>query len=253
MRKIKLVVTDVDGTLVREQMHQATPAVHQALREMQQSGVIVASATARPFEMAKELFVSLGFTGPCIFDGGATIRDVETGELLWSNWLSVERLRAIAEIMAPHADVVDVFPGFRIVKGADFKPEDITEPAPYAWCRLHRDVRPHIAQLVQQMDGVTVHLMEGEPDEPDLLDIQVTDIGSDKFHGVQALRSKLGVSLDETLAIGDGTNDVPLLKAAGIKVAMANAAPELKAVADYQVATVDEDGWAEAMRRFVLA
>jgi HAD superfamily hydrolase (TIGR01484 family) len=252
MSAIKLVVTDIDGTLVRERTHEATPAVHRAMQDVQAAGITVAAATARPLEMAQELFQKIGFKGPCIFDGGASVREVQTGELLWSNWLSVERMRAIAEITAPHATEVDYYPGFAHLMIKDFDMASIVEPAPYAWCMVRLDRLPKIIEQLEALGDLNVHLMNPVTDGIEHIDIQVTDINSDKFHGVSALQKLLDVTRAETLAIGDGSNDVPLFKTADTRVAMGNAIPELKAQATHQVASVEDDGWAEAMRILVL-
>lgn len=54
------------------------------------------------------------------------------------------------------------------------------------------------------------------------------------------------------MAVGDGYNDYPLLMAAGFKVAMGNAVPEVKAIADYIAPSVDEDGAADVIEKFIL-
>jgi magnesium-transporting ATPase (P-type) len=62
----------------------------------------------------------------------------------------------------------------------------------------------------------------------------------------------MDVKPEEVLALGDAENDIEMLQLAGIGVAMGNAHEKLKAVADYVVATNDEDGVAEAVERFAL-
>jgi hypothetical protein len=69
---------------------------------------------------------------------------------------------------------------------------------------------------------------------------------------VEALRNITHSLKEQTLAIGDGSNDLSLFQNAGFRVAMGNASDELKDAADYVVGSVDEDGFAEAMDRFVL-
>ena len=65
------------------------------------------------------------------------------------------------------------------------------------------------------------------------------------------LQNLYGISKEETLTIGDHNNDIELLQSGGVKVAMGNATDELKAIADYVTDTVDNDGFAKAIEKFV--
>ncbi len=252
MSGIKLVVTDIDGTLVAIGQHVPTPAVRGAMQAVQAAGVTVAAATARPYEMARDLFLELGFRGPSIFDGGASIRDVETGELLWQNWLSLGRLREIAAIILPHAKTVDFFPTFMMLPVGEVSVETLADDAPYAWALVEESALAGIQNQLTHLPSLTVHPGVGKPDEPGYIDLQITDVNADKFHAVNELRKLVAATKAQTLAIGDSSNDLPLFQNAGLKIAMGNAIDELKAVADYVVASEQVDGWAEAMQRFVL-
>jgi len=252
MGGIKLVVTDIDGTLVEIGQHVPTPVVLETMQAVQAAGVIVAAATARPYEMARDLFAELGFIGPSIFDGGASIRDVQTGELLWQNWLELPRLKEVAAILLPHAETVDFFPVLNMVPAHEVTTDSLIEPAPYAWAMIHETALRIVQEQLIGLKGITVHPGVGKPDQPGLVDIQITDARSDKFHAVTELRKLVDANVTETLAIGDGNNDIPLFQNAGTKIAMGNAIPELQKLADHTIASVQEDGWAEAIQRFVL-
>lgn len=76
--------------------------------------------------------------------------------------------------------------------------------------------------------------------------------GVSKATGVETLASRLGLTLADVLAVGDGENDLPLLRAAGLGVAMGNAPEHVRAQADAVVRGHDEDGVVEALERFVL-
>jgi len=62
----------------------------------------------------------------------------------------------------------------------------------------------------------------------------------------------LGLKKEETMAFGDGGNDIPIVREAGIGVAMGNANESLKAVADYVTASVEEEGIRKALEHFVF-
>ncbi len=82
--------------------------------------------------------------------------------------------------------------------------------------------------------------------------MQVLPLGASKGAGVAWLLDHLGMSYSNVLAVCDGENDLEMLSMAGIGVAMGNAGPTVRAVADAVVATNNEAGVAEAIQRFVL-
>jgi len=84
----------------------------------------------------------------------------------------------------------------------------------------------------------------------DFINVVAPEVSKGK--ALEALASHLGISLSEVIAIGDGTNDIPLLSCAGLAIAMDNAPDEVKAVADYITLDVDHSGLAAAINKFLL-
>lgn len=252
MTEIKLVLTDIDGTLVWHGQHNPSDAVEQAIADVQSAGIELTAATGRPYEMMQSLFKQLGFRGLGVFDAGASIRDIQTGELVWRNWLDEDRIRRIAKILLPHAVVIDLYPTYQETVPDEVDIEGEIKSAPYVWALMKDAARQSIVSRLAAIPNLTYHIGIGRVDIPGTFDIQVTDVNSDKFHAVNALRKIAHSKQSETLAIGDSTNDLPLFRNAGIKVAMGNAMEELKKAADHTVGDVDHDGFAEAMERFVL-
>ena len=90
------------------------------------------------------------------------------------------------------------------------------------------------------------------PAYPDIDFVNVLAPRVSKGKALTALVSHLGLSLGEVIAIGDGSNDIPLLTSAGLAIAMGNASDELKAVADYITLDIDHGGVAVAIKKFLL-
>lgn len=80
----------------------------------------------------------------------------------------------------------------------------------------------------------------------------MTAKGNTKQNGINQIISHFGIRLEETMAFGDGGNDISMLRHAGIGVAMGNANDEVKASADYVTTSVDEDGIANALRELII-
>jgi hydroxymethylpyrimidine pyrophosphatase-like HAD family hydrolase len=80
----------------------------------------------------------------------------------------------------------------------------------------------------------------------------VTSSVATKLHCVIEITKLLHIHPDEVIGVGDGYNDYPLLSACGLKIAMGNAVPELKAIADFIAPSVDEDGVATVIEKFLL-
>lgn len=252
MAQIKLVLTDIDGTLVKPGMHDPSSAVKKAIKEVQKSGVQVTAATGRPYEMAVEMFMDLGLEGLCIFDAGASIRDVESGSFAYKNWLSVDRIRSIVEIILPRAREIDFFPIQKQLPAEGLSLDDVIEEAPYVFAFAYEEFRHEVESGLSEIKNLSIHFGHGREENDGVFEIQITDVSADKFHAVNELRKIVHSTKEETLAIGDSTNDMPLFENAGLKIAMGNAIDELKQLADYVTETLDNDGFAVAMNKFVL-
>jgi HAD superfamily hydrolase (TIGR01484 family) len=251
--KINLVLTDVDGTLVPIYGTKPSQKVIESVQAIQSSGVDIAPVTGRPYEMAKDLFQHIGFHELGVFDSGASVRRVDTGEIVWKNWLSVDRLKEVVGMLLPVSEIIDFYPIFKEVKATEVTLDDVVEEAPYVFAYVYdNEAGRQVVKSLQADRTLNVNVHYAHSSWVGFINIQVLDCQADKYHGVLALRKLVHSSPETTLAIGDSANDLPLFNVAGIKIAMGNAIEELKAVADYVVSDVDNDGFAEAMERFVL-
>ena len=80
--------------------------------------------------------------------------------------------------------------------------------------------------------------------------VDVTAKGNTKRNGIDQIIRHFGIKLEETMAFGDGGNDISMLRHAGIGVAMGNANNDVKAASNYTTTSVDEDGIANALKYF---
>lgn len=78
----------------------------------------------------------------------------------------------------------------------------------------------------------------------------ITSKQADKAEGIRSVARRLGIDMQETMAFGDGGNDISMLQAAGVGVAMGNALDEVKAKADYVTTDVDHDGIKTALEHY---
>lgn len=247
---IKLIVTDIDNTLVQRHTHQATDTVIDAIKTLQRNNIHVAAATARPIGYVADLLRVSGLHGPQVIDGGATIYDLDTDAVLWQRWLDVERLRSIVRVLLPFTAEVDYFPDMKIVPTAEVVIENIVESAPYVFARAVAANRvAQIRALLADVSDIDCAIVDGQDG---VSDIQICDVRATKEHGVMQLQQLLGVLPETTLAIGDGENDLALFRVADTRVAMGNASELLKDQATHITSTVHEDGWARAMENLRL-
>jgi Cof subfamily protein (haloacid dehalogenase superfamily) len=95
--------------------------------------------------------------------------------------------------------------------------------------------------------GDSIAMTQSAPDF-----IEIIAPGVSKAAGLMKLAELLNIDISETMAIGDANNDLPMLKAAGFSVAMGNATDDIKAVTDAVTGNCDDDGWAQAVSKYIL-
>jgi HAD superfamily hydrolase (TIGR01484 family) len=257
MSEIQLVLTDLDGTVADIGKHIISDTVRDAIVSCENQGIHMVPVTGRYYNMAQPLLEVLGFEDLGVFDNGATIQNCKTGEVVWSQWMEVDVVKQLARLLTPVSRVIDY-----AQEGAEHEPganemdliDLVDEKVSSVFALVHND---DIEATTEQLKGVfdtTFYWAPSTYEElPEYKGVQITHVLADKFHGVNALRNIIGTPKEQTLAIGDGDNDIALFNNAGLKIAMGNATEGLKAAADYVVGPLEQDGFAEAMGRFVLA
>jgi hydroxymethylpyrimidine pyrophosphatase-like HAD family hydrolase len=161
----------------------------------------------------------------------------------------------VATILAPAARDIDYHPEH------DSHPPSadelrrikfLGEAAAFVHASIHADRAADIAGQLNEVDDIGFYLSADLKGDINFRNIQVNHVRANKFHGVEQLRRMIGIPKEQTVAIGDDDNDLSMFANAGNKIAVGNATERLKAEAHYVVASVSQDGFVEAMDRFVL-
>ena len=107
-----------------------------------------------------------------------------------------------------------------------------------------------LVELEEKMKAFFGEALSISRSAPFFLEIMAPGVGKD--HSLARLLAQLDLTREQLIAFGDGFNDLTMLRFAGMGVAMANAADEVKAVADFVTLSNDEDGVAHAVEKWVL-
>jgi Cof subfamily protein (haloacid dehalogenase superfamily) len=263
----RLVAIDMDGTLVDRNLTIYEP-VKAAIAKARAAGVEIVIVTGRMYQATKPFAAELGLDGPVVCYQGAATYLLKTGErighvpvpgevaldlvakakrddshpqLYFDDQLYVEDVNKYTKI---YTDVAKVVP--------------IVVPSLEAELRSGRETTKFVAVVdlaraeaytadVKAFVGDRAYVTRSNPEFVEAVDPHVS-----KGTALRFLCGYLGIPLEETMAIGDAWNDVPMLSIAGYAVAMGTAPADVTAEADAVVGDVAHFGVAEAIERFVL-
>lgn len=271
-KDIRLIAFDLDETLLNTDKT-LSEENRQALLRASEAGIYIVPATGRIFcgmpECVREL--PLRYT---IAANGALVTEVGTDNVIYNAYLPNERTVALMKYFDTLPVAYDCYMDGKSYMAKQFI-DDIERyigtPAYIALTRWLRTPVPYLPDHVQKL-GIPVQkvqlftrdpvlkeeVMKGLSERfPDLCvttstpeNVEISDKRATKGAGLLALCGYLGISPDQVMAFGDGLNDIPMLKEAGIGVAMANACEQVRAVADHITLSNNESGVAAAIRKF---
>jgi HAD superfamily hydrolase (TIGR01484 family) len=246
--KYKALMIDVDGTLAKSQERTTpTPRVIKAIAKAQDK-IHIGLATGRPYFLIQDIANILSLSGPSIVNDGAQVIDLTTNETFYKQSILHDDIPSIVTLLRDNG--VDFFindDGIDVPHTSDYIPNDPFSIFTTGFDKdlahsiregLSSNPRLHVTSYISWINGLT--------------GILVSHKNATKQHGILEVAKALDISTDEIIGIGDGYNDFPLLMACGLKVAMGNAVPELKEIADYIAPTVEEDGVADVIEKFIL-
>ncbi|WP_235738557.1 HAD family hydrolase [Nocardioides alcanivorans] len=265
----KLVATDLDGTFLRDDLS-VSPRTRAAVDAVRALGIPVVPVTARQPVGLRDLAEEAGFRSWAVCSNGGLVIDLATGTRLHEAEVSVAAQTALVEALA------EALPGSLYVSVRDGG--EVFVPV-HGYGDI-ADLRDH-KRAPETMGGHPIATVLAEPSlkfivrhpqvsVPEVLDVvrglgltgfgvthsgapfvEVMPEGVSKATGLERLCAELGIGRDEVLAFGDAPNDVEMVAWAGHGVAVANAAPEVRAVAAEVTASNAEDGVALVLEKLV--
>lgn len=252
--KYKALMLDVDGTTIPNERHgMPSPAVINAVNKAQKK-IHIGIITGRPLYYIRDIVNSLSLTGPSITSGGAEIVDLAKNKIISQKTIPVEDLAVIYKTLQKYQVTFYAHTVTTTHGNKEYKPtEDTdlsTEGISIAAFNLPHEL---VTNIIAELEGITTiscHKLVGW--EYGTLSVQISPAQATKQQGIYDIANLLGISPREIIGVGDGYNDFPLLMACGLKVAMGNAVEDLKAIADYIAPTVEEDGVADVIEKYVL-
>ncbi len=269
--KYKLLVLDVDGTLLNNEKELSARNLA-AVRKAQQTGIQIVLSSGRALggilPLAQRLELN-NYGGYVLAYNGGYVQDMKTGEVLFEKHLEKDviefvynraRQRGFSALTYQGDELWTDNPGnphvikeaeinqMRIVPTKDFVEDILFRPCK---CVLVSDDEDKIISLEANWKKRLAGSAEVFRSEDFFLEITPPTV--DKGNTLAFIMQKLGLSTEEVIAIGDGVADVPMLQLAGTSVAMGNARDSVKACADHITLSNEEDGVAAAIESMLLA
>ena len=261
---IKLIATDIDGTILIPE-GQFTDGVLNCIDRLKKSGIKVVLVTGRMNAAAELIAKELDLDTPLVsYQGGLVIQN---GKILYERYLSESQCNSILEWAKAENIHVNLYNNDILYSEKDdyevqrYCSVQHTDYVVKPFSEIKKDrVNKVLAIDYNNPDRINKYEKELPKMFPEFYIVKSTPYflefsnpeGS-KYCAVKFLQKYWNLKDDEILTIGDQNNDIPLLKAGGIKVAMGNATEELKQIADYVTDSVYDDGFVKVIDKFVFA
>lgn len=280
-KDIKIISLDLDGTLLDSQKR-LSEANRAALEEAAAKGVHIVPTTGRFFGMMPQAVRDLPFVRYAITINGAQVYDRETDTAIVREEIPLDMALDIISLLEGYDVIYDCYRsnwGW-MTESLQAKAEDYATDAHYL--KMVREFRKPVPDLKEYLkstaaegdvqkvmlfarntpgsESVTKAITEAVSERFPLIkttsstwnNLELNIATAHKGNSLKRFAEHLGYTLDNCMALGDGTNDLSMIEAAGLGVAMSNAHPLVLAAADHVTVSNDEDGVAKAIRDFVL-
>jgi Cof subfamily protein (haloacid dehalogenase superfamily) len=270
MTAYKLLILDVDGTLIGHGAY-PSPRVVEAVKAARQKGVTVALGTGRASEACYHLFRQLELDGLHIVFDGAAIVEWPSNDLISLQALPPRATQRIIELTRQYDLFLEIYAhDFYFI-------EQDNELAEHQRRKLQLNpLITNLMSLVNRVKIVKAQVLAADAEQKQRADIITTEMEEyckmswsldpsngiyfgnalsryvSKGNALKEVVDYLGIDLSQTITVGDSYNDIGIFKVAGTKIAMGHAPESLKALADWIAPSVDEDGVATTIEKFIL-
>ena len=264
--KYRLIASDFDDTLLRSD---GTISEHtkEVIRDFESRGGIFFIDTGRMMPSILKEMKRVGFEGIVVGYAGALILDTRSGEVLYESMIPTSDAADIAEEFEALSLQVQIYVGEELLVN---RVNEFTAAYEKACDVTARELGIPVSRYLRENNVSPYKVLAFA--EPDLVKEQVAHInaehemlyacyskpyfievmrrGTDKARAIRIVAEKFGIPIEQTVAVGDSNNDVPMIAFAGLGAAVANAGPEAKAAADVITDSNDDEGVANLIRKY---
>lgn len=273
MSKIKLIALDMDGTLLNSKK-EISEHTYDVLKKAIEKGIYIVPATGRAINGLPDFFQNLDIKYG-IFCNGASCYDLEKKELIAKTHFTIEEAISLLKIGEKYDVCMDVYAGgcgYSEAKYLDHFDHYTKDPGIQLLIRstrkrLEEPLEKFLRRTQTSVEKVNLffcNLEEREVARQEFLktditmpvsalynNLELSKLGSSKGNALMQIANYLEIKKEEVMACGDGGNDLSMIEAAGIGVAMENAMPEIKEAADFITTSNNNEGVANAIEKFV--
>jgi Cof subfamily protein (haloacid dehalogenase superfamily) len=261
---VRALACDLDRTLIAEDVV-LRPRTKRALAAALEAGVHVVLVTGRMFRSVLPYAREAGIHDPLVCYQGAVVADPDTGEFLRHVPIPLELSREVIAAVEAEGFPLNVYVDDELYVARE-------TPESEAYARFQKLPVHAVGDLLAWLDRPPTKLVSvGDPLQLDGLEARMKERFDGRLYiskslphflefahpdvtkgsGLEFLAGRVGFTREETVAFGDGENDVELLEWAGYAVAVANAHPKVLAVADYVCPSVEEEGVAHVIEAYL--
>ncbi len=273
MSDIRLVALDMDGTLVNS-MKKVAPEELEALSQALSRGIHVVAASGRTQHTLPSEILAMEELRYFISCNGAKVTDRFSGETVYRrNICQSDMLKIMEHAKSCHCvREVALDDSLYLAREDDEDELGFLPPHQHAFLRSARTLTDDLEAMMQSAkDGAEkILIFFHRADELQAFrlwleenfslcvsssldtNLEINALGVSKGSALCALARHLGIAMEQVMACGDSENDIDMLKAAGLGIAMANSTPEALAAADAVTLSNDQHGVAAAIKRYVL-